>query len=774
MSANFPSPLRFVTLGLLATLCGFAGLTVAYAAEPANLGWMTSEEMAQLPEAQQRPIPEWCSGIYYAPRFSAARTQENTLINANRATYSSNGDISLTGDVTIRQPLRYLSADSASYHQKNGDFSLKGNSLVQTPYRSFQAKHISGNSQQKSLQLDDAQFAIFDQHARGSANGISRENNVTYIYRGSYTTCEPGQNGWMINARRIRLDHEEGWGTAKDMTLEIKDIPVLYLPWITFPINDDRKTGLLFPSFSLSDEDGFDYTQPIYLNIHPQFDMTLAPRIITKRGVGMESQARYLTQLGEGQIDYAFIQHDRQFHDQTRSVFQWTHNGHYGHWNYNANVNYVSDPFYFKDLGTNTLDMVSRTYLPRTGSISYSRRSWQLITRIQSWQVIDPTLSRYNYPFRRVPEVRFIAHPRQYGPIQVDWWSSYTYFDRSLGALGDSQGGGRWHIEPALSLPLVASYGYFTPRIRLYSSYYNLHGMTGLPDERPTHTLAGFNLDTGLFFERQFDLMGKDYLQTLEPRLFYNYIPYREQQDTPNFDASKPAFSYSSLFRENRFLGYDKVGDANKLALGVTSRIIDDKTGQQLWRFRVGQGIFFEDRYVHLTPRAPSTDRSTPLVADATFRLNGHWSLFAQKQWSHSDSQNKEDIFRLSYRDPARRYGYIGYRRLDTGLGTTVVQQGELAGMWPVTDNWSLLFSELYDLDNHRSIETVSGIEYRDCCWKLRLINRRLLADYNGGGEIEPRTSIVFQIQLIGLGGIGDKAESLLEDTIPGYRRIDQ
>jgi LPS-assembly protein len=264
-------------------------------------------------------------------------------------------------------------------------------------------------------------------------------------------------------------------------------------------------------------------------------------------------------------------------------------------------------------------------------------------------------------------------------------------------------------------------------------------------------------------------------LQTLEPRLFYDYIPYRDQDELPDFDTILLPFSYSSLFTENRFLGYDRIGDVNKLATGITSRIINDETGRELWRFRLGQGFYFDNRRVNLLPgQSPDTARTSPIVADATFQMDEHWNLYAEKQWDNGTDLGKQNILRLGYHDPVRRYAYLGYRNIDTGNGITSVRQGELAGMWPVSQHWSLLASELFSLDQHRSLETVSGAEYRDCCWKIRLVNRRLLADYDGTGILTPRSTWMLQIQMIGLGGFGNTVDSLLENTIPGYRRENQ
>lgn len=756
-----------------------ASLLLAFAcplaAHAANLDWVTVKEMQQLPPELQKPIPEWCGGIYYSPRFAKPSGSNDTVVEADHSSYTKDGVAELSGKVTISQPGRFLSADRATLNQKTGDFSLEGDIFLDGQSKSFLAHYLTGNTQTQQSQLSDVTFAIFPLHARGSASSVSRKGGQTLIERGSYTTCAPGQNGWQLVARHIQLDQDKGWGTARNVTLEVKKVPVFYLPWITFPIDDRRKTGLLFPTFATSDNGGLDYSQPIYLNLAPQLDMTVAPRFISSRGTGIDTQTRYLTHLGEGTLDYSWLDSDRRFNNEDRSMARWQHGGSYQHWSFGTNLNYVSDDFYFKDLSNSTLDSVTQTELPRSAYLTYSQSSWQLAANLQSWQVIDPTLARADYPFRRLPQLTLTSHTPIRGPFRVDWVSSYTYFDQGVDLPTGTPTANRWHAQPAIKLPLKKSYGYITPQLRIYSTYYDMHNFTSLPEERVSRTLVGSSIDAGLFFERNLDIGSGKYLQTLEPRLFYDYAPYRDQKNFPTFDTVLLPFSYTSLFSENRFLGYDRIGDVNKLATGLTSRILDDETGNELWRFRIGQGVFFQDRRIHLNPtQEPDTNRTTPLVADASFQMDQHWSLYAQKQWDNGTNLGKQDLLRLGYRDPARRYGYVGYRKINSGNNIKTVQQGELAGMWPVSQHWSLLFSELYDLDQNRSLETVSGLEYRDCCWKLRLVNRRLMADYNGTGRLEARTSLLLQIQLIGLGGFGDKVDSLLENTIPGYRREDQ
>lgn len=774
MPCYFSASLHRPTTSALRKLSWIIVASLPMAATAGDLGWVTREQMQALPTDIQQPIPEWCNGTYFSPELAAPTDSDNTIIEADRSSYTQDGEASLSGNVVIRQPGRKMTADQATINQTTGDFTLDGDIKVTGVNESFTANHLTGNTKRQHNDLDQVRYSMYSQNAHGDATRVKRDGDITHITNGSYTTCEPSQDGWKLSANKIRLDKKKGWGTARHIKLKVKDIPILYLPWMNFPIDDRRKTGLLFPSFTRSSYGGFNYTQPIYLNLHPQLDMLVSPQFVSGRGAGIETKTRYLTRLGAGELNYARLKDDRKFDDKSRSMASWRHRGSYKNWSFGTDINYVSDDFYFKDLDVVTLDTVSKTQLPRSAYLRYNKNSWQLSTELQSWQVIDPNLARSNYPYRRLPRITLTGQPKINGPFRFDWVSEYTYFDQGAHIPLGSTNGSRFHVQPAVSLPLIKSYGYITPKARVYSTYYDLHGRKSLTEDSPRRSLIGASIDSGLFFERNFQLRDRHYIQTLEPRLFYNYVPYRDQSDLPLFDTVLPPFSYSSLFRENRFLGYDRIGDENKLAGGLTSRILDQETGAEIWRFRVGQGRYFKNRRITLDNNRTETSTTTPIVADATFQLNQHWSLYAEKQWSNGTDLGKQETFRFGYHNPARRYAYIGYRRMRTGNGSTRVRQAEIAGMWPISQHWSLLGSNLFDLDTHQSVATIAGVEYRNCCWKVRLVNRRLLANYDRTAEITPRTSLMFQVQLIGLGGFGDKIDSIMEDSIPGYRSLDQ
>lgn len=755
-----PLPTQRILLPVLLMLAG------ASAADN-DLNWVDREEMATFPPVQQRILPDWCGGMYYNPSVGLPVEGSDTVVTADHSTLTQDGLISLDGDVLIEQPGRRITTDSARLDQSTGKYELESGMRLESDQATFIADNMSGQTRRREGTLQGVRYSLFDISSRGSADYITIQDNTTTITNGSYTTCAPGSNGWSLHGKRIFLNRDKGWGEAENVVLKVKSTPVFWLPWITFPIDDRRKTGLLFPTISIGDANGLDISQPVYINIHPQMDATLAPRYIDGRGSGIDSEFRYLTPLGEGDISYGVLFRDRKFDDEDREVARWTHNGNVGRWNLKTDFNYVSDDFYFKDLDTG-LEISSQTHLPRLAEARYYGRTWQVLGRMQSWQTIDPTLADEDLPYRRLPQLQLSGDPTLYGPLKGLWLSDFTAFDRSSTDDSGKATGLRGHMAPALSLRMQNTWGYLEPRGRVYHTRYQLDDVAAGDEESPELTTWGASVDTGLTFERPGNWFGTSYTQTLEPRLFFNKVAYEDQSELPNFDSRELTFSYNALFRENRFIGYDRIGDEEKLALGLTSRFLHDASGREQLRLRVAQGFYFDDRRV-LTddPLEDPTDDQTPLVGDARWNFASDWYLYTEAQWDLEENERERSNFQIGYNDRERRVFNVGYhdRPADD------IQESEISAILPVHRHWRVVGRWMYDLENKRTLETMAGAEYRNCCWKLRLLSQRELTDEDGDGDLEGDSTIWFQIQMIGLGGFGGQVDSLLERSIPGYRR---
>lgn len=743
------------------TLLLLSLLSSAAAAEP-SINWVDEDTMSALEPALQKALPPHCGGLYYNPAFTLPAETRDTVITAANTSLTPNGLAKLSGDVQIFQPKRRLFAEEAELNQATGDFRLAGDIRVEMPNLTFTAHELVGNTRNETAQLSGARYALFDLHARGTAEGFQHNKLITEIEHGSYTTCPPDSDAWLISANDIELDQESGWGEARNVVLRVQNVPIIWLPWMTFPIDDRRKTGLLFPSIGGGDEGGVDISQPIYLNLHPQYDAIIAPRHIQSRGNGFKTDFRYLGELGTGNISYGWLSKDKLFDDEDRAQAQWRHDGNINRWFFNTDINYVSDDFYLKDLDSG-LEVSSTTHLARFAEARYLGRTWQLLARAQSWQTIDPLLADADLPYRRLPQFQVSGDPTLMGPVKMEWLSDYTYFDRKANLLTDDTLGHRVHAQPALTMRLENEWGYFQPRARLYYTDYDLEESSPGIGADPERHLWGYNLDAGMVFERY--AAENTFLQTLEPRIFFNRVEYQQQDNLPLFDSDELTPSYAALFRENRFTGYDRIGDEQSTTLAVSSRFLDPQSGEESLRLRIAQKIYHDERRVQVEGLI-ETDKTSPLISEASMKLTDDWNVEVFNHWNSSLNRRELNGLRVSFRDNQRRLLSLNV----TDRPRDDLLQGELAALVPVHSRWNLVGRWFYDINEQRSLETLSGVEYSDCCWGVRFVNLRELSDEDGDGTLEGESTWMVQIVLNGLGGFGGRIDSLLERSIPGYR----
>ncbi|MFV3016709.1 LPS-assembly protein LptD, partial [Pseudomonas sp. KHB2.9] len=482
-----------------------------------------------------------------------------------------------------------------------------------------------------------AEYVMHKSRIRGNALYAKRaENAIIRLKDGTYTTCEPDSNAWQLKGNNITLNPATGFGTATNATLRIKNIPILYTPYIYFPIDNRRQSGFLPPSFSTGSETGFTLVTPYYFNLAPNYDATLYPQYMTKRGLLMEGEFRYLTKSSEGQFGGAYLNDDsnerskQTDYEKTRYMLNWQHKGGLDS-RLTTQVDYtkISDPFYFQDLKSYEEGVESRDFLNQQGSLTYRGDSYQARLNVQAYQLA--TISQIT-PYDRLPQITFNgALPYHPGGLNFSYETEAVRFDRDLrsgnvtnedggpfnadGTVGERRldtyvtgltraNGTRLNAAPAVDYPMNWTYGFITPKLKYVYTKYDLDldgtGKTQMAAAGQTfkssqdRAVPIASVDSGLYFDRNTNWFGKDYRQTLEPRAFYLYVPNKDQSDIPVFDTSEYSFSYASLFRDNRFSGTDRIGDENKLSLGLTSRWIEEN-GFERQRVSVGQALYFKD-----------------------------------------------------------------------------------------------------------------------------------------------------------------------------------
>jgi LPS-assembly protein len=705
--------------------------------------------------------------------FTAADPEQSEIdVKADDVQLLQNGTSVFSGDVDVTRAGQQLSSQRATYNRNTGDVTASGDVRLRDSETIIDAERAEWSlSDDKGMMLD-AEYRVRQMHARGEASHVLRRGKTnTDMKNATYTTCPEGDNAWKLKANTVHLDHEKAVGEAKHVVLHMRGVPVFYTPYINFPLNDERKSGFLVPSIGSSDETGFDLSTPYYWNIAPNLDATITPRYMADRGLMLNGQFRYLFESSEGEVEASFLGSDDLEKDgdeinphfqEDRELFSWQHLSRFDNrWRARVDYNYVSDKNYFEDFGS-SLNLSSRTHLNRLVETGYIGNNWDFTARLQGYQ----TLADVAEPYKRLPQLLLRGFlPDQALGLTYELDAEYVEFDHE-----DRVEGQRIDFEPAISLPMGTSAFYATPRVALNHTRYNLTNDTNNRfDDSATRTLPVTSFDTGVFFERELSFGDGNYIQTIEPRAFYLYIPRRDQSDIPSFDTSLSTFNMIRLFSYDRFIGRDRVGDANQLSLAVTSRLLDEETGEENLRLTVGQIQYFTDREVTLPNGRVDNRSDSDMIAEAVAYISDTWSVSGEIQWDPNDDTSNMSSVGLRYRGGEGRIFNIShrYRRDDVTTNTLEgLEHIDVSAQMPVGDRWSVFGRWYRAIDQGRTLEGLAGVEYNSCCWATRLAVRNYV---NDAGDDDRNLSIYLQVELKGLGSFGKKSDSLLQRSIRGY-----
>lgn len=679
-----------------------------------------------------------------------------TYINSDYGEGKLNERYTLKGHVSIRRGPQRMEADNAVYDDHSGVVDAKGNVRFQQGGLITEGASAHFNLNTGTGLFESARYQYLERHANGRADTIDQKSrNVTQLHHATYTTCDPDKVDWELRARNVTLHHDEAVGEAYNVTVRFKDVPFLYFPYINFPLNDQRKTGLLPPTLGYSNSTGLDFGVPFYWNIAPNRDATITPRLVQRRGLLTKGEFRYLSQDSAGEIQAEYLPDDKLY-GADRGTLAVQHKTQFNpHWNTSIDASYVSDYRYLSDLG-DSLATASTTQLERRMDVNYGGNYTSFLARVQGYQNLDPTLQPDSRPYQRLPQLIFAtatpAHP--FGAAyRLD--GEYVRFERA-----SSLTGSRLNLTPSLAWPLETQGYFFTPKISLNHTQYQLAGQAAGAAGDPSRTIPLYSIDTGLYLERETSFAKHTFLHTLEPRLYYLRVPYRDQNNLPLFDTGTFDFSFSQLFRENRFSGADRIGDADQLSVAVTSRLIDETGGREWLSGSLGQIFYLADRQVSLG-EAAQTQQTSDIVAEADSHFSERWSSNLYLQWNPDIHKVDQGAFQFQYHWDDRRIFNAGYRFRRDQLAQT-----DFSFLWLLNPRWQVLGRWNYSQRDHRPLETLAGIQYESCCWIFRATSRRYVNNISG----DSTRSLYLQLELKGLANIGHSVEDILERGILGYR----
>ena len=761
---------------LLAAFLGLGGAT-GYAQTPPSAAEIDWRPRAELPSEVRSSLPLFCDGGYlpsgshdgvgsaFAGGSDAEQPLEASGLNAR---YEIDRELFLQGYVRIRQGGFQVTGSEARYSQQQGAVSVQGPLVSRGDGFLLTGENANYDVDTGRLDINTATFLLHGPEMRGRAGRLARiSEEQVVIEDGFLTTCGPKQNDWAIVASDIQLDRAEGFGTAKHVRLEILDVPVFYWPWASFPIDDRRKSGFLYPQFgsSTAGSGGF-LALPYYLNLAPHYDATLTPQYMNGRGLFNEAEGRYLSSLGETTLQLGYIGSDSEFAAEnpgesgerwaldatTRAVFG-------GGWSGYGDFSVVSDEDYFSDLNRN-LEINQATHLQRKGGVTYRSDQQYFDAYLNDYQTISESIANEDKPYAQLPEIIYAGQAGA-GILEANLESQYTVFYRdNEGLTGlDQANGQRFRARPELALPLRALWGFSRPSVSVDYTRYDLDDYD-LGDGAFDRTVPVAEWDNGLYFDRQGSLFDVPYNQTLEPRLYYVWANAdADQNDIPDFDTDLQTFRFDQLFQPDRFTGGDRVGDANQLTVALTSRFNDLLTGAERARFSIGQVQYFDDREVTLFGEGGGTRSRSPLAGEVVLNPLDTLEIRSSGLWDPDTGDTEEGRSQLTFHSSDYRY----LASLGHTYSRDELEQSDIATVFPVTDRVSLIGRWVYDSSLDRTVGSLAGLEYNNCCWSIQVVHQNYLT-YDR--ELQGR--ILFQIQLKGLGGSGG-ASSSISEAIYGF-----
>jgi len=775
---------KLLLLAVVVTLSS-APLTAEHLLEETVIADMDWQPLWVIPLNEHDRACRQCGGRYTDPLAGVDLNQSPT--EADLEVYADDtevteGELLFEGNVSLKQGYRQVTADQVIADRARETATATGNVVFREPGILIRGSRIDYDSQSEEATVTDASYVIHDRRMVGAAVKLKRlGNGEIAIDDGRMTYCSPDDPEWVLHADELEIDPESGDAQAWGAKLKVADVPVMYLPWIRFPVDSRRKTGALFPDIGSDTRGGVDITTPIYLNLAPNYDLLYRPRYIQERGLLHQGKFRWLSDhMGYWELEGGWTGYDSKYEDEfpldesSRWLIGAQHNGQYGeNWYTRINFTRVSDTEYLRHLNNSNLSAQRETALQQLARLGWINDQWQITLDFEQFQSIAEDIAE---DYRKLPQMtaRWVGN-REWAGLTPIFLSQLSHFDSDI----DRVTGQRLYNEFGLTKPMNWTAGFLRPTIKYRSINYEL--------DRPfTETENSLNagslmasLDGGLILERQTSLFGQSMVQTLEPRAYYLYSQYKDQFFQPDFDTAELTFSYGQLFRDTRFSGNDRLDDANQLSVGVTSRYFDNETGEEKLSVSLGQIYYFRDREVRLNAFDPElVENTSPLAGEFSWSPNPKWQLRASALYDTNDNAFDAASAQATYFPWSGAVLSAGYTLREPPpslLERPVTEQANVSAYAPITDHWSVFGALEYSLEGSTAVEDMVGFEYDNCCWRLRILYMRYIDTERGeipnfsDPNLNRESAIQMQFLLKGMGGFGGRVDNLLKDVIRGF-----
>ena len=760
-------------------LCGLpiAGMAqgAPAAAAPAPLLRSSPQLSEKIPEATRSQLPVFVSG-----ERMWGETDERTVVE---------------GDAQLRRGDTVIHADRMEYTVPDDLATATGKVRINRAGNVYEGSELQLHVNAFEGYFNDARYQLLANGAHGVATRADfLDRDRTVVHDATYTTCTredfaAWQPDWILRAERLELDQVEDIGVARGAVLEFKGVPILPVPYISFPLSDKRKSGLLPPTLGIDSVNGLEYSQPYYWNIAPNRDATLDAAVITKRGVRAGGEFRYLEPSYRGRLLGDILPSDR-LRDRNRWSYALEHSASVGTpiggIGVNLNIRRVSDDNYWRDLGRGTQGDTQRL-LPADALFTWGGGDQHLRLRTLRWQTLQDPLAPIVPPYDRLPQLQWRYTPSQLGmglDASVELDTTHFHSDRSLTLQPNAQ---RSYALAQISRPFLWPAGFVTPRLQLHATSYQFDTPIANGARSASRALPTFSLDSGLVFERDARFFSRNFVQTLEPRAFYTYTPYRDQHLLPVYDTAANDFNFATLYTENAYGGQDRIADNNLLTLGLTTRLLDPDTGAEAARFGLAQRLRFSDQNVTLPGEPLVQERLSDVMVGAAVNWTPQWGFNSTVQFNPKTRRSERSTIGARYQ-PAPFHVVSAAYRFQRGTS----EQIDIGWQWPLADLWGGGSSPEaerasaapqapregrwygvgrlnYSLRDRKLVDTVVGFEYDSCCWIGRVVLERLQ-----NSLVTSNTRLLFQIEFVGFSrlSLGSNPLSSLRQNIPGYRTL--
>jgi len=757
-------------------------------AEPRKLPPLYSAHVA----AGELPDPRLKPSSVVLPWYPQPGEHLPTFIAADQISGMTDSEVIADGNVELRKRNSILQTDRLTYRQAADEVEAEGNvrlsrdgDKLQGPRMRMQMDDSTGFFEQpeysiRRIKTGSAPTLWTGTEERpstdlttgqGKAERMEFEGVGQYsLTDATYSTCAPAAGrdpDWFVRTTDLHLDYDAEEATARNATLVFQGVPIFYSPWLNFSLNNERKSGLLTPTGGTTSRGGTEFSLPFYWNIAPNMDATITPRIMEKRGTLLSTEYRYLQPTYRGSVHGQYLGHDKLTNSE-RTAYSLAHRQEFGYgFSGTLNLNGVSDDKFYSDLGHGPA-VTSKTNLPRQGTLSYGGDWWSANLLMQSFQTLqDPDRPPVTVPYQRLPQLTVNAY-RGDLPLGMALTFASEYVDFRIPTQGMPEAK-RLTAYPQLSLPLQTDILSITPKIGLHSTRYSFTNQaTGTPDTL-TRNIPIFSVDSGVTFERDFEWQGKAQTQTLEPRLYYLYVPERNQDKIPVFDSGTADFNFAQIFAENRYSGGDRIGDANQLTAMIASRLLDPATGAEAVRAAIGQRFYFTGQKVALPGEAKRNDHASDLLGFFSGRVLPKATVDVAVEYNPQSRWLERFNVGGRYQPESGKVLNAGYRYTRDQFLTPGLSQIDISGQWPVYGGWHGVGRINYSIRDQRMIETVAGFEYDGGCWVGRVVFQRIATQENTSN-----TSFFVQLEFNGFAKVGTSPLDILKRNVPGYGLIGQ